>query len=399
MMNRDILISGAIIAGLALAYWLRQYGFNPTAVEQAPAPREGGYAVDLRGAAREAAERMGIMADVRRAHVGTRGLSYVNCADEPVASMSSDLLGDSGGAIAEIEILRGDLIRILYAAAGDDVEYIFEDSISSISQGEEGVGVTFQRGEPRHFDLVVGADGLHSNVRALAFGDELEFVRDLGAHVSIFTTPNHLDLDGWELMYSTPRKTAAMYPARHNTEAKAMFFFASEPFPYDRHDIGGQKKILAEAFAGGGWEVPRLLEAMWGASDFYFDTVSQVHMDRWSSGRAVLVGDAGYCPSPMAGVGTSLALVGAYVLAGELKAAGGDHRRAFVRYEEEMREYVEQGQKLAKGNATGLIPRSRLQIRIRNQIIRMLPYLPWRGLIAGGVQKAANAITLKDYEG
>jgi 2-polyprenyl-6-methoxyphenol hydroxylase-like FAD-dependent oxidoreductase len=399
MMNRDILISGASIAGLALAYWLRQYGFNPTVVEQAPAPREGGYAVDLRGAAREAAERMGIMADVRRAHVGTRGLSYVNGANKPVASMSSDLLGDSGGAIAEIEILRGDLIRILYAAAGDDVEYIFEDSISSISQGEEGVGVTFQRGEPRHFDLMVGADGLHSNVRALAFGDELEFVRDLGAHVSIFTTPNHLDLDGWELMYSTPGRTAAMYPARHNTEAKGMFFFASEPFPYDRHDIGGQKKILAEAFAGGGWEVPRLLEAMWGAYDFYFDTVSQVHMDRWSSGRAVLVGDAAYCPSPMAGVGTSLALVGAYVLAGELKAAGGDHRRAFVRYEEEMREYVEQGQKLAKGNATGLIPRSRLQIRIRNQVIRMLPYLPWRGLIAGGVQKAANAITLKDYEG
>jgi 2-polyprenyl-6-methoxyphenol hydroxylase-like FAD-dependent oxidoreductase len=145
--------------------------------------------------------------------------------------------------------------------------------------------------------------------------------------------------------------------------------------------------------------VPRLLEAMWGASDFYFDTVSQVHMDGWSSGRVVLVGDASYCPSPMAGVGTSLALVGAYVLAGELATASGDHRRAFVRYEEEMREYVEQGQKLAKGNATGLIPRSRLQIRIRNQIIRMLPYLPWRGLIAGGVQKAANAITLKDYEG
>jgi 2-polyprenyl-6-methoxyphenol hydroxylase-like FAD-dependent oxidoreductase len=397
--NRDILISGASVAGLALAYWLRCYGFNPTVVERAPAPREGGYAVDLRGVAREAAERMGIMADVRRAHVGTRGLSYVNGANEPVASMSSDLLGDSGGAIAEIEILRGDLIRILYATAKDDIDYIFEDSITAISQDEEGVGVTFERGEPRRFDFVVGADGLHSKVRTLAFGDESRFVRDLGAYVSIFTTPNHLDLDGWELMYSTPGKTAAIYPARHNSEAKAMFFFASEPFPYDRHDIGGQKKILAEAFAGVGWEVPRLLEAMWGASDFYFDTVSQVHIERWSSGRAVLVGDAGYCPSPMAGVGTSLALVGAYVLGGELKAAGGDHRRAFVRYEEEMLQYVEQGQKLAKGNATGLIPRSRLQIRIRNQIIRMLPYMPWRGLITGGVQKAANAITLKDYEG
>ena len=399
MKNRDILISGASVAGLALAYWLRRYGFDPTVVERAPAPREGGYAIDLRGVARETAERMGIMADVRRAHVGTRGLSYVNGANEPVASMSSDLLGDSGGAIAEIEILRGDLIHIIYAAAKDDIEYIFEDSIRSISQDEDGVGITFELGESRHFGLVVGADGLHSNVRTLAFGDESRFVRDLGAYVAIFTTPNHLDLDGWELMYSTPGKTAAMYPARHNTEAKAMFFFASEPFPYDRHDIGGQKKILAEAFAGVEWEVPRLLEAMWGAPDFYFDTVSQIHMDGWSSGRAVLVGDAGYCPSPMSGVGTSLALVGAYVLAGELAAAAGDHRRAFVRYEEQMLKYVEQGQKLANGNATGLIPRSRLQIGIRNQIIRMLPYLPWRGLITGGVQKAANAITLKDYEG
>ena len=399
MKNRDILISGASIAGLALAYWLRRYGFNPTVVERAPAPRDGGYAVDLRGAAREVAEKMRIMADVRRAHVGTRGLSYVNGANMPVASMSSDLLGDSGGAIAEIEILRGELIRILYAAARDDVAYIFEDSISSISQDEEGVGITFERSEPRRFDLVVGADGLHSKVRALAFGDESRFVRDLGAYVSIFTTPNHFDLDGWELMYSTPGKTAAIYPARHNTEAKAMFFFASRPLDYDRHDIAQQKKILARAFAGVGWEVPRLLEAMWGASDFYFDTVSQVHLDSWSSGRVVLVGDAGYCPSPMAGVGTSLALVGAYVLAGELKVASGDHGRAFVHYEEQMLQYVEQGQKLAKGNATGLIPRSRLQIRIRNQIIRMLPYMPWKGLIAGGVQKAANAITLKDYEG
>jgi 2-polyprenyl-6-methoxyphenol hydroxylase-like FAD-dependent oxidoreductase len=159
MAYRDILVSGASIAGLALAYWLRRYGFNPALVERAPAPRDGGYAVDLRGAAREAAERMGIMADVRRAHIGTSGLSYVNGANEPVASMSSDLLGDSGGAIAEIEILRGDLIRILYAAAGDDVEYIFDDSLSSISQDDEGVGVTFERGEPRRFDLVVGLMG------------------------------------------------------------------------------------------------------------------------------------------------------------------------------------------------------------------------------------------------
>jgi 2-polyprenyl-6-methoxyphenol hydroxylase-like FAD-dependent oxidoreductase len=139
------------------------------------------------------------------------------------------------------------------------------------------------------------------------------------------------------------------------------------------------------------------LEAMWEAPDFYLDAVSQVHMDRWSSGRAVLVGDAAYGPSPMAGVGTSLALVGAYVLAGELAAAAGDHQAAFAGYEVALRAYVSRGQRLAKGNAVGLIPRSRSQIWMRNQFIRMLPYMPWRGLVAGGVQKAANAITLKDY--
>lgn len=243
----------------------------------------------------------------------------------------------------------------------------------------------------------MGADGVHSGVRALAFGEESAFVRHLGAYVSSFSAANLLDLDGWELLYSVPGRTAGMYPTRHNTEATAVFFFASPPLAYDRRDLGQQKQLLAAAFADQGWEVPRLLEAMWEAPDFYFDSVSQVHLDRWSSGRAVLVGDAAYCPSPMSGVGTSLALVGAYVLAGELAAAAGDHEAAFARYEAELRDYVSRGQRLAKGNATGLIPRSRSQIRVRNQFIRMLPYMPWRGLVVGGVQKAANAITLRDY--
>jgi 2-polyprenyl-6-methoxyphenol hydroxylase-like FAD-dependent oxidoreductase len=395
--NRDILISGASVAGPALAYWLRRYGFNPTVVERAPAPRAGGFAIDLRGAAREVAERMGIMADLRRVSLGTRGTSYVDSANKRLASMSADLLGDSGGAVAEVEFLRGDLVRVLYAATRDDVEYVFDDSITGIEQGESGVEVTFERGTPRTFDLVVGADGVHSNVRALASGEESRFVRDLGAYVSTFTTASHLDLDGWWLMYNVSGKVAGLYPARQGPEAKAEFFFASPPLRYDRRDIGAQKKILAEAFAGEAWEVPRLLDAMWEAPDFYFDRVGQVHMDRWSSGRVVLVGDAGYGPSPMSGVGTSLALVGAYVLAGEQATAAGDHRTAFARYEDEMREYVRQGQKLAKSNAVGLIPRSRSRIWIRNQFIRAIPYMPWKSIIAGGVQKAANAITLKDY--
>src|SRR5262245_17916596 len=186
MKNRNILISGASIAGPTLAYWLRRYGFNPTVVERAPAPRLGGQAIDLRWTARQVAERMGILDDVRQAHTGTHGLAFVDSTGKRVASMSAELFGDSGGPVAELEILRGDLVRILYTASRDQVEYLFDDSIAGIAQGDDGVEVTFERAAPRTFDLLVGADGLHSNVRRLAFGAESEFVRDLGAYVSIF---------------------------------------------------------------------------------------------------------------------------------------------------------------------------------------------------------------------
>jgi 2-polyprenyl-6-methoxyphenol hydroxylase-like FAD-dependent oxidoreductase len=396
--SKDILISGASVAGPALAYWLHRHGFNPTVVERAPAPRPGGQAVDLRGAARDVAGRMGILDQVRAAHVGTRGMAYVDADGRRLAGMPADLLGDSGGAVAELEILRGDLVRILYQATHDQVEYRFDDAIAELAQGEDGLKVGFQRGPSRRFDLVIGADGLHSGVRGLAFGEEPAFVRHLGAYVSSFSVASHLDLDGWELLHSAPGRTAGIYPVRRGTEARAVLFFASPPLAYDRHDLDQQRHLLADAFAGVGWEIPRLLEAMWQAPDFYFDAVGQVHMDRWSSGRVALVGDAAYGPSPMAGVGTSLALVGAYVLAGELAAADGDHQRAFASYERALRDYVGKGQRLAKGNAIGLIPRSHRQIRMRNRFIRMLPYLPWRGLVAGGVHKAANAITLEDYQ-
>jgi 2-polyprenyl-6-methoxyphenol hydroxylase-like FAD-dependent oxidoreductase len=397
MDNGQILISGGSIAGPALAYWLRRHNFHPTVVERAPAPREGGQVVDLRGAARTVVERMDLLDDIRRAHVGTRGMSYVDSTNKRLASMSADILGDSGGAIAELEIMRADLVRLLYQATTHNVEYIFNDSIADVFQHDDRVWVEFERGAPRSFDLVVGADGVHSNVRALEFAEESAFVRHLGCYVSSFTTDNDLDLDGWELMYSEPGRTAGIYPTRQSAEARALFFFASPPLHYDRRDIDAQKEILAKAFSSAGWEVPRLLDAMWRAPDFYFDTVSQVHMPRWSKGRVALVGDAAYGPSPMAGVGTSLALVGAYVLAGELASNAGDHDSAFDRYQNELRSYVARGQNLAKGNAIGLIPRSRTQIWFRNQTISALPYLPWKGLITGGVQKAANAIKLKDY--
>ncbi|MCX6048567.1 MAG: FAD-dependent monooxygenase [Chloroflexi bacterium] len=400
MKNRNILISGASIAGPTLAYWLRRYGFNPTVIERAPALRKGGYKIDIRGAATVVLERMGILADVERASTDMRGASFVNKANKPIATMSADFfMGREGD---DVEIMRGDLSGMLYAATCNDTEYIFGDSICALVQDNDGVHVTFERGESRVFDLVVGADGLHSNVRALAFGEEAAFIRYLGCYISIFSTPNYLNLDHWELFYNAPGRLANMYSARQNKEARALFAFTSPPLQFDRRDIGVQKKLLADAFAGVGWETPRLLEAMCDAPDFYFDSMSQIQMDRWSNGRAVLIGDAGYCPSPASGQGTSLALVGAYVLAGELKTACGDYNTAYMHYEQELRPYVEQNLTLGQKMAKEMVPDSQTQLWFRNQMMRMLPYLPWKGLITKSIlqplREAANAITLKDYQ-
>ncbi|MEV4381495.1 FAD-dependent monooxygenase [Streptosporangium sp. NPDC049644] len=390
--NKNILISGAGVAGPALAYWLHRHGFTPTVVERAPDVRDGGYAVDFRGEAHlSVLDRMGILADIRRERTNMGAMSYVNEAGRKISSMPADVFS------GDLEILRGDLARILYERTVKDVEYVFDDSVTSVTEDAKGVQVTFERGAPRRFDLVVGADGLHSNVRALAFGPESRFVKEMGLYCAIFTTANHLGLDHTGQLYNTPGRLVSMYSARGNTEAKAMFYFGSPSLSYDRRDVEQQKTILAEAFAGVGWETPRLLAAMRDARDFYFDSISQVHMDRWSQGRSVLLGDAACCASPLSGMGTGLAVIGAYVLAGELAAAGGDHRVGFARYEEAMREYAKGCQKSADGVGGWMVPESRLKAWIVNQNYKLLPYVPWKGLIAKSIRKTANAIVLKDY--
>ncbi|HEU5376647.1 MAG TPA: FAD-dependent monooxygenase [Ktedonobacteraceae bacterium] len=398
--NRNILISGASIAGPALAYWLSRYGFHPTVIEQAPALREGVYKVDIRGVAIDVAERMGILDDIRQASTNMRGATFVNSANKPIATLPANFL--EGRTDRDDEIMRSDLARILYARTSQSVEYLFGDSITAMVQDNDGVNVTFERGTPHTFDLVVGADGLHSNVRRLAFGDESPFIRDLSAYISIFSIPNFLQLDHQELYYNAPGKLVCIYSARENCEARALFIFNSPPLFYDRSDSWKQKQLLAERFAGDTWQVPQLLKMAWDAPDFYFDSISLIQMGHWSIGRTALLGDAAYCASPASGQGTSLALVGAYVLAGELAVASGDHQTAFARYERTMRGYVEANQEFALKAIKGFTPRTRTQIWLQNQMLRMLPHLPFQQVIARKITqdigRVANAITLKDYE-
>ncbi|GHG96040.1 FAD-dependent monooxygenase [Streptomyces rubradiris] len=396
MPNNEILICGAGIAGPALAYWLRRGGSRATIVERAPEPRPGGQTVDLRGAGRTVIERMGLMDRARAESVDQRGLALVDASGRTTARVPADSFGGEG-IVSEIEILRGDLAHLLYEATLPDTEYLFDDTVTGIAQDADAVTVTFEKAAPRRFGLVVGADGPHSVVRALAFGPEQEFVHPLGLYTAWFTATDDLDLDGWYLMHNAPGGlVASARPGRLPGEIKVGLSFRSAPIAYDRRDVAAQQALVAQRFAGVGWETPRLLRAMRAAPDFFFDSMGQVRLDRWSRGRVALLGDAGYCATPLTGLGTSLALVGAYVLAGELAAAEGDHRIAFRRYDEVMRPYVSQAQQLPPGGASGFAPSGRLGIRLRDLSMRQMTRWPMRNLLAAQFAKAGD-IALPEY--
>ncbi|GAA4724850.1 FAD-dependent monooxygenase [Phytohabitans rumicis] len=348
-----VLISGASIAGPALAYWLRRHGLTPTIVERAPAPRIGGQAIDIRGVALDVVDRMDLLEPLRQVRTRMRGMSMLDGDGNELMRSTEHAISSGRLDSDDIEVLREDLTRMLYERTESDVEYLFDDSVTGIEQDAHGVHVRFDRAAPRTFDLVVGADGLHSTVRRLAFGPEARFVHHLGTYLAVFTAENFLDLDNWQVWFNDGDAGGGLYPARDNTQLRVNLGFRSEPIAYDYRDVDAQRRLLAERLAGLRWETPRLLKAMWQAPDFYFDAMAQVRMDSWSRGRVTLIGDAGYCASPLSGQGTSLALVGAYVLAAELAGAGGDHRAAFDRYERRMRPFVDLNQALATENPGG----------------------------------------------
>lgn len=394
-----VLISGASLAGPALAYWLNRYGFTTTVVERAPAPRFGGYKIDIRGAAVEVVRRMGILDQVREHGTEVRHAAFVNGAGRRIASMDGDLFGGRTGDDAEI--LRGDLARLVHGTTLGRTEYRYDDSIATLEPDADGVLVGFQRGPSRRFDLVVGADGVHSHTRSLVFDDHASCVRDLGHHISVFSVPNHLDLDREEVTYAAAGRTALMYATAGDTDATAMFLFRSPTSSYDRRDTDAQRALLAEAYAGAGWEVPRLLDAARHSRDFYFDRICQVHLEQWWRGRVALVGDAAYCPSPASGQGSSLALVGAYVLAGELAAAAGDHEAGFAGYQARMRDFVTRNQTLGPDNLKTMVMGSRAKIWFQLRMLKLMPHLPGSAAVIAAVADrlaaAANAITLPDY--
>jgi 2-polyprenyl-6-methoxyphenol hydroxylase-like FAD-dependent oxidoreductase len=391
-----VLISGASIAGPVLAFWLRRAGVDVTVVEKAPTVRGGGYPIDLRGVAVDVVERMGLLDQVEAARTGTRALTFVTEAGGRIARLSTEtLLGEQ--SIRAVELPRGDLTQVLWEATRDDVEYVFDDRVTALEDRDDGVHVTFRRGSARTFDLVVGADGLHSGVRTLTFGPEAPLRRDLDACYAAFSVPNVYGLDREAVMMNLPGRSATLYAVR-DQPVTALFSFSGPTPTLDHRDTEGQRRLVEHVFGGVGWWVPEMLVRMRAADDFYFDTVSQIRMPSWTRGRVGLVGDAAYAPSFRSGQGTSIATVGAYVLAAEIAAHPDDLPAALVAYEARVRGFATQNQDLAMSGARIVSPATPWQLYSRNVLLRSLPLLERLGVPSqgGAIARAATALTLPD---
>ncbi|MEV0460550.1 FAD-dependent monooxygenase [Catellatospora methionotrophica] len=394
MTGHRVLVSGASIAGPALAHWLHEYGMTSVVVERHDGIRPGGQTVDLRGAGRTVARRMGIEDAVRAASTGEAGVAFVDARDRVKAAFAAEAFGGEG-FVAELEILRGELANLLYQRTREHTEYVFGDRITALDDHTDGVRVSFAHGPDRTFDLVVAADGIGSSTRTLAFGDEARVV-PLGLYTAYLTIPRAASDGSWARWHNAPRgRVVALRPDNLGT-TRALMSFLCPPRGYERLRTDEQKQLLRHVFAGVGWEAPRVLRELDAADEFYCELVGQVHAPRWSKGRVAMLGDAAYCASPISGMGTSLALVGAYVLAGEL-AAHAAHRDAFGAYERIMRPYVAQAQRLPPFTPRIAHPRSRLGIGLLNTLLATAANPVVQRVARRFTSPPADRIDLPDY--
>ena len=358
---RTVLISGAGVAGPTLAFWLARAGFQPTVVERARGRRSSGNPIDVRGEALPVAEQMGVIPRLREAATTVKAMRLVDARGRRRARIPMSAAGSG-----EIEVPRADLAAILYGAARDHAEFVFDDSIASLTQDPGGVDVTFERSAPRRFDLVVGADGLHSTVRRLAFGPEESFVRHLGVFVATTKLGNTEPVDHPDevLLYNIPGRMISVHPSRG--DALLAFIFRGRPIPgFDHRDTAQHRRVLLDAYAKDrSWLVPEFLERVRETDDLYFDSVSKVVLPSWTTGRITLLGDSAASVS-LFGDGSSMAIVGARALADAL-AGTADPATALRRYEQEHRRHTDPKGRTARLAAAMMIPRTRPGLAFRN---------------------------------
>ncbi len=374
-----IAISGAGVAGPSLAHWLHRTGHEPTLIERAPRFRTGGYVIDFWGVGYRVAQLMGIEVAVREAGYQMQSVRSVGPDNQVLASLGVEAFRRAAGD-RFTSLPRGDLAAAIYATIANDVETIFDDGITAINEHPDGVSVSFGQAKTRDFDLVVGADGLHSNVRRLTFGPESDIEHYLGSLVAACVVEGYRPRD--ELVYVThsqPGRSVGRFPLRGD-RTMFLFVFRSD-HAADPGDLTARKALLRREFGDAGWECPQILDALKGVDDLYFDVVSQIRLARWSRGRTALVGDAAACVSLMAGEGTGLAMTEAYVLAGELACAGGDYRRAFAAYETRLRPFVEAKQAAAQKFLPVFATQTRLGIWFRDLVMRTMNFRPLADLL------------------
>ncbi|MDD1139692.1 FAD-dependent monooxygenase [Pseudomonas sp. TNT2022 ID233] len=395
MKPQKILVTGASIAGPALAYWLSRQGMDVTVVERAPAFRDGGQTIDVRGAGREVVRRMGLEDLIRANTTHEQGIAFVDRNNQTKAFIGVDAF-DGDGPIAELEILRGELAKLLIQHSEDRVTYRFGDSIEAIKDDGEQVHVRFEQGGEQVYDLVIVAEGIGSTTRNQVFGDEVKR-RPLDLYTAYFTVPRQPS-DGQVMRWHNlpGGRCVCLRPDNLGTTC-AFLSFQQAPSGYEKLAQDEQKSLLKKLFADAGWETPRVLAALDDTTDLYLEAVGQVKMPRWSKGRIALLGDAAYCASPISGMGTSLGLCGAYVLAGEL-GRHADHRRAFAAYEALMRPFVAQAQSVPKFAPRLASPHSRLGIALGHAVLRMATAPGFKTLFGKILSPKADAIVLPDYD-
>ncbi|MFH9863882.1 FAD-dependent monooxygenase [Streptomyces sp. NPDC017202] len=359
-----VMILGAGIAGPALAYWLARHGFRPTVVELAKELRSGGSAIVVKGPAIPAAEKMGIMPQLREVATHATSVSLLDPDGRRILRLPL-----TSERSPSVELTRSDLSAVLHRTAADDAEFLFDETITAIAQDESGIDVTFRHATPRRFDLVIGADGVHSTVRRLVFGPEEQFTNDLGMYgATVPLEPGALDDPHEMVMLNAPGRMLAVHPSRG--KPLAMFTFRGpRVVGYDRHDTALHKRLVAEAYAEVGWRVPELVDAYRNHPAPFFDPLNNVRVDTWSRGRVALLGDAASAVA-LLGDGSSMAMAGAHTLAQALADHPGDHARAFQVYEAKHRRQVDPRHRRTNLIATLMIPRTRRGLAVRNAVGR-----------------------------
>lgn len=397
-----VLICGGGCAGPALAYWLARGGHQVTICERFEALRATGAQIDLRAQGIEVVKRMGLLDTIRSKLVDEDGVAFVDSEGNVLGTILANKSGKGAQSVtSEYEIMRGDLVRVLYDETKKDVKYIFGTTVDSFEQDEDKVTVHFSDGSVDTFDILVGADGQGSRIRrAILPAGSPEPYRHIGIHVAYFFVPTEEHDNNIRRTYHAPGGRMIFRRTHSPTETQVYFFLRDDSEDMRalyKAPIEKQKEFWSSRFRNAGWQTDRFLKGMQTTENFYCQEVVQVKIDTWHKGRVVLLGDAGYCPSPFSGMGTTSSFVGAYILAGEINKHVENPAQAFANYEKTLRPFVDEFQKINPTFIRLAMPETQWGITILHLIARLMCFLRIPELAARFSSEDKGGLKLPSY--